>query len=331
MAKIQKSTKKFLQKKLKQSRSGAKKPDKPFHRKKRDEAKEDVLEEGPEESDESDEQLETAGFMDVQSSESDSDLENESQTSDHESDIESDIDSDNESVKMDMTELKEKDPKFYQFLLENDQNLLQFDPSQDDDDISAADLDTDNVVTKEMIHHWRAQVAHNYSIKAYKKIVLAFRAAAAFGDDDQETGRYRVADEQVFNLVLLSAIKYAPLVFQAQLFGKEDEERKGLPSSSKKWKKVSTLVKSFLSSLLKILHKMTSLSMTKYVIKTSEGIASYFACFPKLAKDFNRDMLQLWATSPHEQVRILAFLCIRKLCIVAPNPYLDITIKASWH
>ena len=75
---------------------------------------------------------------------------------------------------------------------------------------------------------------------------------------------------------------------------------------------------------------MTSLSMTKFVLKTSEHSVSYFACFPKLCKDFLKEMLGLWASaSSHEQSRILAFLCIRKLAMVAPNPYLDICLKVK--
>jgi nucleolar complex protein 2 len=89
------------------------------------------------------------------------------------------------------------------------------------------------------------------------------------------------------------------------------------------------MTKTFLGSLLKVLSKMTSLSMQKFVLKTSEHLVAYMACFPKLAKDFLRTMMNLWSTSSHEQVRILAFLCIRRLALTAPNPWLDSCLKGT--
>ena len=136
----------------------------------------------------------------------------------------------------------------------------------------------------------------------------------------------------------MTAIKYSPIVLNHYLYGNDDDDmdekpqplKKPLPSSLKKWKKVNLLCKSFVSSLLKVLKKMTSLSMTKYVIKITEQSVLYFACFPKLCKDFLKEMLSLWATSPHEQIRILSFLCIRKLAMTAPNPFLDKVLKGCY-
>ncbi|KAJ3328400.1 Nucleolar complex protein 2, partial [Kappamyces sp. JEL0680] len=140
-----------------------------------------------------------------------------------------------------------------------------------------------------------------------------------------------------FNLVILTAIKYTPIVLDSYLYGEKEEAvdavasvKKPLPASSKKWKNVRLAAKTFLTSLLKVLHKMTSLSMQRFVVKTTEQIVAYFCCFPKLVKDFHKAMLGLWASSAHEQVRILAFLVIRRLALTAPNSCLDMCIKKSY-
>lgn len=286
MAKASKQTKKFLSKGLKKESNKIPK----WVKEKR--AKDEAAVEAPENSegelsdDSSDDQV---GFIggaasDV-SDEDESEGEGESmegESGDELDDTETgseleEEEEEDEDLELNMQELKEKDPKFYQYLLDNDKDLLQFKDVND-----AVDEDTEmtesieNLVTKEMIHNWRASISKSNSIKTLKKIILAFRAAAAFGEEDEQELRYRVVDQKVFNLIILTAIKYSPLVLNHYLYGEgtvtTDTAKKSLPSGVKKWKNVNSLVKSFLTSLLKILQKMTSLSMTKFVIKTTEGL-----------------------------------------------------------
>lgn len=149
----------------------------------------------------------------------------------------------------------------------------------------------------------------------------------------------------MLNLTLLTAIKYSPLVLNHYLYGGEEEEghegqeqddpvmpsKKALPSSLSKWKKVKVICKSFLASLLQVQKKMTSLSMTKFIIKATEQTVAYYACFPKLCKDFLRQLLLLWSSSAHdEQIRILAFMCMRRLAMTCPKTYLDKTLKSAY-
>lgn len=131
------------------------------------------------------------------------------------------------------------------------------------------------------------------------------------------------------NLILLTTIKQAPLIFDRQLYGVDPEKRFALPSAAKKWKKIQVLVKSFLTTLLKLLNQMTDLTMIRFVLKSSEEAATYFACFPKLGKEYLKELLRMWAGAGEEQISILAFLSLRKLAVVSPNPYIDSVMKVT--
>ena len=193
--------------------------------------------------DDDDDYNETAGFTteinnnnssnDDSSSSSSSEEEDDSEDDDSDTDISSNdgAQDDDEEIDMgiNMKELKESDPKFYQYLVENDQKLLDFDnvvhnvdddksslPLQQDSvdlgheqvdemdmDLDHHDDDDDSMVTREKIHQWRISIAKTFSIKTLKKIVLAFKAAAAFGDEQeiQDSLRYRIEDEKGITLL----------------------------------------------------------------------------------------------------------------------------------
>ncbi|KAJ3152061.1 Nucleolar Complex 2 protein [Geranomyces variabilis] len=261
-----------------------------------------------------------------------------------------DLNKDISDHKAELEELAQKDPSFFKFLQENDQELLAFTKEEeqiDTDDEEAAqsreveegsDGEADSgdgtiLVTKEMIARWRASITQNYSLRALRKALLAFRAAAAAGDPDQEsTFTYKVEGGAIFNSLLLLCVRHAPSVFDYHIAGgvmEPGKVRKGLPSNSPKWKKIQPLVKSFLTNLLRLLKSMTDATVVKFVLRESDGSAPYFACFPKLGKDYVRQMLHFW-TSADEEIRIVSFLCIRRLAVACPTPYLDLTIKGTF-
>ncbi|KAJ3287517.1 Nucleolar Complex 2 protein [Borealophlyctis nickersoniae] len=187
------------------------------------------------------------------------------------------------------------------------------------------------VVTKEMLSGWKASLVKNHSLRALRKVLLAFRAAAAVGGDEQGHFSYSVEDGDVFNKLLLICIRYAPIVFDFHLYGDPEsgKARKGLPSGSSKWKKVQPLVKSYLTNLLRFLKQMTDVSVLSFTLRESEASAVYFACFPKLGKDYLRQLLKFW-TSADEQIRVVSFLCIRRLAIAAPTAFLDMCLKGTY-
>ncbi|KAJ3294549.1 Nucleolar Complex 2 protein, partial [Blyttiomyces sp. JEL0837] len=186
-------------------------------------------------------------------------------------------------------------------------------------------------VTKVMITSWRKNLTAKHSLRSAKKVLLALKAAIAQGEtesDENEVQSYRIESKTVHNLVLLTALKHIIPTFNEHLPVKETKSR-GLPSSSKKWKAVAPFVKSFLKSLLKMLEHTSDESMLRFILRESEHSGIYFACFPKLAKEYLKNLLRLWTTTKPE-TRISAFLALRRLAVSCPSPYLDFAIKGAY-
>jgi nucleolar complex protein 2 len=86
--------------------------------------------------------------------------------------------------------LKEKDPSFYEFLKQNDRELLEFDPDElveDEDDAEEEEAPVEGGLTKEILARWETLLVEEKSLSALKKVLIAVRNAAAnvTGEDPQ--------------------------------------------------------------------------------------------------------------------------------------------------
>jgi nucleolar complex protein 2 len=341
MGPVKKSTKKFLKNKLssvlkKRKESRGNKP----QRKQPATPKEEP---GPDASSSDDDQEQGLGFDDVEQDVkvSDSELsDQEGEEMDLQDQDFSSEEEDDEVYAQQLASLAEKDPKFFQYLKDNDENLLEFTPIEkpkskaaktDVDGDEDSDIDTSNV-TVEMVQEWTEGLQKN-SLKALKEMLLALKAVAAINDSEEKLDLvYSVEPGKASNMILITALKFAPIIFNHVAYGAEanTDKARPLPSATKKWKKIQALVKSFLSTLINLMTQQTDETMVKFVLKASEDSVAYFASFPKLAKEYIKMLLKLWSTSSVHQTQILSFLCLRKLAMAAPNPYLDQILKGTY-
>ena len=162
-------------------------------------------------------------------------------------------------------------------------------------------------------------------------MVSAIRCAAAMDDENDEAELPFIVEEgEVFNQIITSCLETIPSALEERLNRSEMTSRKPLPpSASPRWRKVQPLVKSFLASLLRLVAKMTDAQLLSQMIRGLQSLVSYFACFPKLGKEFVRQLLHQWSNG-EETTRIVAFLSLRQLAIEAPNPYLDKVLKETY-
>jgi nucleolar complex protein 2 len=99
--------------------------------------------------------------------------------------------------------LKEKDPSFYEFLKQNDKELLEFDPDElieeDDDDEEMEDGPVEGGLTLETLSKWEKLLFEERSLGTLKKVLIAVRNAAAnvTGEEPQNANvKYVLTDPQ---------------------------------------------------------------------------------------------------------------------------------------
>ncbi|CAJ0848334.1 2712_t:CDS:10 [Entrophospora sp. SA101] len=245
----------------------------------------------------------------------------------NESDDYDDYDSDEEAIlniKLDDDYEKEEEDE------EEEKKSSKKSINHNNDDISNDDNDDIPDLTFEMITKWQKSITESKSLKSTHRLILAFRAAAHLNDDENEkTYSYKITDPTVFNNLLVICMKYIPGVFNHHLKVEDtDVSKNKLPCFNHKWKTLELMVKSFLNNVLYILKQLTDKNMINFFTKESEKILHYYASIPKLATQYLKAVLQIWGFAD-DKSRILIFLNIHKLAILAPPPFIDFCLKTT--
>ncbi|XP_054636159.1 nucleolar complex protein 2 homolog [Dunckerocampus dactyliophorus] len=256
-----------------------------------------------------------------------------------------------------LSRLKNKDPEFYKFLQENDQNLLNFDDtdsSEDEDEekyhrlpsmleeasdeenegdqISFKKTDEAIKVTEKMIEAWKASLKKEPSPRLFRDITQAFKAAVATTKGEGVSQcRYKVADSSVFNSLVLFCIRdiYSALQQMLSLKTEKDQKKLVLPSSSKKWQKNQIDVKMYLSGVVQLLSCLTEATVISAVLRHANQLVPYYLCLPKQCRHLVKQLMKQWSTG-EETCRVLAFLALNKICRHKQDIYLVPILKQMY-
>ncbi|KAF9445982.1 Noc2-domain-containing protein [Macrolepiota fuliginosa MF-IS2] len=236
---------------------------------------------------------------------------------------------------LELSKLAEKDPEFFKYLQENDRELLEFNPGAaaedevvEDEDMEAEEEKTPNL-TKEHLRQWQKALLEHRSLKALRKLLIAFRAAAHMNEDD-EVVAWSIASSSVYNKLVTTTLRYTPIVLEHHVPYKTLANGKFKPpTQTHKFKTLQKMILAYFHNMIHLLSQLTNTELLRLAVTESAKIIPYVVSSRKSVKLYLKTCLELWS-SAEDDIRIGAFLSIRRLALSSDDSILDTILKNTY-
>ncbi|ODV84189.1 hypothetical protein CANARDRAFT_201363 [[Candida] arabinofermentans NRRL YB-2248] len=249
----------------------------------------------------------------------------------------------------DLQELAKDDPEFYQYLQENDKDLLDFKPvdpleamsdSEDDEEVGTTEKPTEFAeeeeeretieVTMKLVKSWDENLKSTKpTIKTLKSIVIAFKSAVNM--DSGERYRYSVTDEKVFNHLMFLALNKLPIAIQKLAsYKKGSNGVRSLQTNNKKIAQITTILKSHAGSLIILLNDITNTETAALILKSVQELLPFFISLRKLLKEIVAAIINVWSSTKEVETQIAAFAFLNNSCREYPKAILELVLKSTY-
>lgn len=306
--------------------------------------KEEVVEEEEEES-------ESESEPEIDSESEDDEEEEEKSKKDKkedEEDEESDDDEEFESHKQALDDLSKEDPDFYKYLKENDRDLLDFeavnpldaisddDEDDEEDEVAASKKDEDKddmkntiEVTIELAKTWEQNVkSENPSLKSLRNLISAFKAAVNVSSDN--TYRYAVTDEKVFNRLMIIVLQLFPRAIQKLTPYKISHSGVRSLPNNKKVAQIQSILKLHAGSLITLLQDITNTGTAVLVLSSIQELSPYYISARKLIKSLLEAIVTVWSTTKDVETQVASFAFLNNITKEYPKGCLELVLKLTY-
>ncbi|KAJ7584843.1 Noc2-domain-containing protein [Mycena floridula] len=247
------------------------------------------------------------------------------------------LDDEGKSHMLELSKLAEKDPEFYKYLQENDRELLDFDATavnDDDEDEMAVDDEMSGqvqvpILTNDILRKWQRALLEHRSLRALRKLLIAFRSAIYMNEEDQ-THAWRIDSASVYNKTIITTLRYTPVVLEHHVPHKTGANGKFKPpTQTPKFQTLQKLILSYFHNVIRALSQLTDNETLKVAVTESAKIIPYIVSSRKTVKLYLKTCLELWS-SGQDEIRIAAFLAIRTLASATDDSILDNVLKGIY-
>ncbi|TBU59905.1 Noc2-domain-containing protein [Dichomitus squalens] len=244
-----------------------------------------------------------------------------------------DLEDEGEAHLLELSKLAEKDPEFYKYLQENDQELLNFklngEAEEGEEDEDVMEEDRTPVLTKEVLQRWQKALLDHRSLKALRKLLIAFRSAVHMNEEDQVLA-WRIDNSLVYNKLVTTALRYTPVVLEHHCPSRTLPNGKfKAPTQTKKWKTLQKLILSYFHNVLHLMSQISDNDMLRLALSETAKLVPYVTSSRKTVKLYLKNCLDYWATA-EDSVRISAFLSVRRLAAVTDASVLESVLKSTY-
>lgn len=258
-----------------------------------------------------------------------------------EADDESSSDEEIEEHKEDLSKLAEKDPEFYNYLKENDKDLLDFNPTNPLDAISTDEGDDGEEhadgkkvdssekieVTLKMVKDWSKKL-NEPSLKLIKNVLTAFKAAVN-ANNDKEEYKYTVTEPKAFQELLLLGLKKVPVAIQRLVPYKVIKGTRTVPVSTKV-KQLNSILKSHAGSLITLLNDINNTETAALVLSSVQELLPYFISFRRLLKDILNAVVSVWSSTQDVETQIASFAFLNNASREFSKSSLETILKLTY-
>lgn len=228
--------------------------------------------------------------------------------------------------------LKESDPSFYEYLMQNEKHLLDFsaeDPEQEDDmeveDEEKPVQGPSTVLTPARFKALTKSVEENDSLHAFRIIIAAFKGAVREAEDKttdaevevvqkpkkKKITTLRVEDPEVYSELLLWVFSNVARLME-KLAG--DKGSNGCDAKKySKWRRVQALYRTIWGEFMYVINSFTGFDTLEPLLRACGTVEclKFLWPFDKLRQNFIKRTMYLWANSSSQSVRLMAFMLLR--------------------